>query len=217
MSKLLSAFTANGNFDVEMWFTTLFDEIPSKYALSIEDDKKCLDPKGIDFTKCSDLFPDLLAFRQCIEQVEEDPEAEELEFIEETQLPELDFIFGGEKAGSLFIATKNKRVFLLMWNKCVVFYGQEDNLEDVKAFVNKLWQRFPKAEEEEKAARVGLIKYSNGEYYTSFSDIRKTTVNIEENYNDDFVPVYNDVVEFLNQRESGLILLYGKAGSGNFL
>lgn len=101
-----------------------------------------------------------------------------------------------------------------MWNKCVVFYGQEDNLEDVKAFVNKLWQRFPKAEEEEKAARVGLIKYSNGEYYTSFSDIRKTTVNIEENYNDDFIPVYNDVVEFLNQRESGLVLLYGKAGSG---
>ena len=63
-------------------------------------------------------------------------------------------------------------------------------------------------------ARVGLIKCSNGEYYTSFSDIRKTTINIEENYNDDFLPVYKDMVNFLNQRESGLILAWGAPGVG---
>jgi hypothetical protein len=198
----------------------LFDEIPCKYCLGIEDPKKCLDPKEIVFEKCKHLFKDVLATRQYTEEYEEDPEGEEIEFAEGTQvelpLEELEghLRFNGERASSLYVATENKRIFLVTLNKCSVYYSAQDSLEDIKKFVNELWNCFPKLQEEEKAARVGLIKYSNGEYYTSFSDIRKTTVNIEENYNDDFLPVHKDIVDFLNQRESGLILLYGSFGSG---
>ena len=220
MSKLLSAFTGQGNFDAELWYTVLFDEIPCKYCLSIEDPKKCLDPREIVFEKCQHLFKDVITTRQYTEEYEEDPEGEEIEFAEGTQvelpLEELEghLRFNGERAGSLYIATESKRIFLVVLNKCSVYYSAKDSLEDIKKFVNELWNCFPKLQEEEKVARVGLIKYSNGEYYTSFSDIRKTTINIEENYNNDFPPVYKDIIEFLNQRESGLILCWGAPGTG---
>jgi hypothetical protein len=103
---------------------------------------------------------------------------------------------------------------MVTWNKCIVYYSPNDNVEEIKGFIAKLWNCFPKYEPEEKLARVGLIKYSQGEYYTSFSDIKKTHINIEENYNDDFLPVYKDMIDFLNQRESGLILAWGSPGTG---
>lgn len=216
MSKLLSAFTAQGNFDAELWYTTLFDEIPCKYSLSIEDEKKYLDPKEITFDKCKHLFSEIITIRQYTEEIEEDPNTEEVEFSIDLPVIEADgFLFNGESGSSLYIATE-KKVFLIVQNKCIVFYSANDDLNEIKKFINKLWACFPKEKAKEKIARVGLIKYTNGEYYTSFSDIRKTTINIEENYNDDFIPVYNDTLAFLNQRESGLVLLYGKAGSGNF-
>lgn len=218
MGKLLSAFTAQGNFDAELWYTTLFDEIPCKYSLSIEDEKKCLDGKEITFDKCKHLFKEVIAIRQYTEEYEEDPNAEELEFVDETTTIPFEEIegqlrFNGERAGSLYIVI-DKTIYLIVANKCAVFYSQNDSLERIKKFVNELWACFPKAKEEEKVARVGLIKYSNGEYYTSFSDIKRTTINIEENYNDDFLPVYNDMISFLNQRESGLILAWGAPGTG---
>ena len=216
MSKLLGAFTFNGNLDAELWYVTLFDEVPSKYTLSIENEDKILDPKEITFDKCKHLFSKDVIFRQYTEECEEDSEPEDnIEYDDRDIIPLDNLVFGGERAGSLYIVD-NKRVILIVTDKCVVFYSQQDNLEDIKKQISNLWACFPKAQKESKSAKVGLIKYSQGEYYTSFSDIRNTTVNIEENYNDDFLPVYKDIVEFLNQRESGLILLHGKMGSGNF-
>lgn len=219
MSKLLGAFSAQGNFDAELWYTLLFDEIPSKYSLSVEDDSKCLDPSEITIDKCKHLFSENAVYRQYTEEYEGDLDEEQtdLDGVSMKDLPveevEGELIFGGEKGTSIYIVD-NHKIFYVVTNKCGVFYSPNENLEKIKKFIAELWKCFPKAKEEEKAARVGLIKYSNGEYYTSFSDIRKTHINIDENYNDDFKPIYGDITNFLNQRESGLILLYGKAGSG---
>lgn len=78
----------------------------------------------------------------------------------------------------------------------------------------ELWEKCPKVEEKPKEATVKLICYSQGDYYTIDSKIKKVNINLEENYNDDFLPVYKDILSFLDQRDSGLILLYGKMGSG---
>ena len=77
-----------------------------------------------------------------------------------------------------------------------------------------MWENCPKVEERPKEATVKLICYSQGDYYTMDSKIKKVNINLEENYNDDFLPVYKDILSFLDQRDSGLILLYGKMGSG---
>lgn len=215
MTNLLSAFTLQGNLDADLWYTTLFNEVACKYLLCIEDESKQLEPNEINFDKCKDLFPDVLVTRQYSEEYVDDPDEEITDIeIPNTTLISMDNLLSDNGTCSLYIITKHKRLFLITATKCTVLYSEEDNLQEIKKFVNELWERFPKAKAEDRIARVGLIKFSNGEYYTSFSDIRKTTVNIEENYNDDFIPVYNDVVDFLNQRESGLVLLYGIPGSG---
>lgn len=221
MSKLLGAFSAQGNFDAELWYTLLFNEIPSKYSITVEDDNKCLDTNEITIDRCRHLFSGNAVYRQYTEEYEGDSDEEETDLdevsIKDLSLEEVEgtLIFSGEKGTSIYIADDHK-IFYVTANKCGVYYSPNENLEEIKKFIAELWKCFPKAKEEKKTARVGLIKFSNGEYYTSFSDIRKTNINIDENYNDDFKPIYGDITNFLNQRESGLILLYGKAGSGNF-
>ena len=66
-----------------------------------------------------------------------------------------------------------------------------------------------------KEAEIKLVAF-NQEYYTIDSKIQPTKINIDENYNDDIKPVLEDVKKFLNERKSGLILLRGIIGTGNF-
>lgn len=218
MNNIIKAFTANGTLDGELWYTVLFDKIPSKYSLAVEDESKQLDPKQIQIEKCIHLFNTVSDYRYYIEDVEENINTEIIEYQDIVDIPieesESGLVLRGEPAGSLYIVADNK-IILIVASRCVIYYDPcKETTDNIKTLIKKLWDCFPKAEPEEKVARVGLIKYSNGEYYTSFSDIRKTTINIEENYNDDFIPVHGDILKFLNQRESGLILLYGKFGTG---
>lgn len=72
----------------------------------------------------------------------------------------------------------------------------------------------PKNKEEPKEATIKFVCYADGQYYTTESRIRKISLDIKDNYNDDFIPVNEDVVKFLDQRESGLVILHGKRGTG---
>ena len=88
--------------------------------------------------------------------------------------------------------------------------SMEELTEKLKDLVSKL----PFKEEKPKEAEVKLIAYDGRDYYTITSKIKPTDAHIEENYNDDFLPVYDDIVKFLDQRESGLIVMRGEVGSG---
>lgn len=77
-----------------------------------------------------------------------------------------------------------------------------------------LISKLPFKEEKPKEAEVKLVAFDGRDYYTITSKVKPTEINLSENYNDDFLPVYDDIVKFLNQRESGLILLSGIVGSG---
>ena len=86
--------------------------------------------------------------------------------------------------------------------------------QDAVALCDELITLLPIVEEEPKEAEVKLVAINQGEYYTINSKIANTTVNINENYNDDFKPVYDDIVNFINDRRSGLIVLRGEKGTG---
>ena len=91
------------------------------------------------------------------------------------------------------------------------------DVEIIKGKIKDLLSKLPFKEEEPKEAEVKLVAYDGRDYYTITSKVKETNINLEENYNDDFIPVYEDIVKFLNQRESGLIILSGEIGSGNFV
>jgi len=217
MIKLREAFNANGSFDGELLYTTLYNKIPSLYRFELENDDFCLDPKSIIFEPVKDLFKNVDLVRIYTEESIGDKEEEEETDFEGLEI-EGDIIEGrwvpeGEEARSMYIAADNM-VILVVYKKISILYDNTKTLEEVKQLARTIYSRFPRQESEDKSARVGLIKYNNGDYYTSFSDIKRTNINLEENYNDDFLPVYEDVVNFLKQRESGLVLLHGKIGTG---
>lgn len=217
MNNLLNAYTSNGNLDAELWYTTIWNEIPCKYAFSFDDAQE-LDGTKITFDYCKHLFKDIIGFRTYFEEVENGVETEEVDFAQNAsftvqQIEDQLYLDSSDGIGSLYIVADHKIIFLAI-NKCTIFYSSEEDLQSIKILAKSLYNCFPKAKPEEKLSRVGLIKYTSGEYYTSFSNIRKTNINIEENYNDDFLPVYKDTVDFLNQRESGLIVYHGGCGTG---
>lgn len=64
------------------------------------------------------------------------------------------------------------------------------------------------------AAQISLIGYGNGDFYTIDSKIEPFSIDIDTNYNDDFKPIYEKTVKFLEQRKSGLVLFNGTFGTG---
>ena len=103
-----------------------------------------------------------------------------------------------------------------------VFYIDSDsiscrsklNSDEVEPKLKDYWEKFPKTEPCPKEAVVKLVGFSGGDYYTIDSKIKATTIDLDENYNDDFKEIHKDIVNFLEDRESGLVLLFGKCGTG---
>lgn len=112
-------------------------------------------------------------------------------------------VFFIEKDLSICIETK----------KITVFYSKKYNSTYIRELIDRILKIVPYTEIEKKTAKVQLVTYGN--YYdTVESAIKSTTVDIKKNYNDDFLPVYDKLVDFIHQRESGVALLYGIVGSG---
>ena len=88
------------------------------------------------------------------------------------------------------------------------------SIDELNEKLKELVSKLPFKEEKPKEAEVKLIAYDGRDYYTITSKVKPTDAHIEENYNDDFLPVYDDIVKFLDQRESGLIVMRGKMGTG---
>lgn len=210
-NNLLGAYTLNGNFDSELYYVTLFDKIPCVYQFEIDKSIQ-LDPNKIEIKYIADLFTDVTSVRVYnlyeLEDTTKNKEETDQEFIS---------IFDENEIGKSLVMVADNIVLRISCSTIRVYYDFSEHSHDyIIDLVNKIYEKIPKDVPEKKNAKVGLIKVSNGEYYTAFSNIEKTTIDIDENYNDDFLPVHKDVVDFLNQRKSGLILLYGNMGTGNF-
>jgi hypothetical protein len=102
-----------------------------------------------------------------------------------------------------WIATINDNAIYLHFN----------NL-DHKELVKKILDTIPLQPAKPKTATIDLIAYDRGNYYTINSKIKHTTVDLELNYNNGFSEVYEKTLDFLNEQESGLVILHGGKGTG---
>lgn len=201
------AYTYTGNFDAELFYITVYGKIPNKFCYSPADSMECnVAEIKLDYVK--DMFHRIDGIRQYSELSEEDP-SEALIFEHEEGEIKLK-----SKRGSIITIAADNRVFYIKCDDIKVFYGADDNLEIITNLAKEMFERFPKKGKEETWAKVKLIKVYQGDYFTSTKDIKPTNINIDENYNDDFKKVYEDTVNFLNERASGLILYQGTAGTG---
>ena len=192
-------YTSSGGFNCEFLFAVFYSTVPSKYQYEITKSELRLDEAEITFEKVKDLFTQIDAVRKNSYISVEEGEKKEIENV---------------RGGTVVIAADHKVVYI-EYKSIIIYYDHNyDDTESVEKLAETIYNRFPVEEQETTLSKINLIKYYNGDYYTDSANIRKVDINIDECYNDDFIPVYNTVVDFLKQPESGIVIFHGAAGTG---
>lgn len=207
MVNWLNAYNLSGAFITEKAFVEIWKKIPNKVQYVNRD--VAIDVEKIENSLLYEIIPNIKNIirntNRCNNTTSE--EDEEFSFMEGG---ELNYTYSSTTVFVRVFCTDEK-MFVIDDNSICCYCTDEESATKICL---ELWEKCPKVEEKPKEATVKLICYSQGDYYTIDSKIKKVNINLEENYNDDFLPVYKDILSFLDQRDSGLILLYGKMGSG---
>jgi lambda repressor-like predicted transcriptional regulator len=206
--NLKNCYSANGGLNPRMMYTEFFKELPSLYEMEL-DHKNQIDCKKITRELAEELFciSGKYTFNTChylsmskTSAVDEDDDGSIYRNGEFVQT-------------SLFIIDHSTSRLWEITRSRVTLLHNHKSVDDFKDLFDNVIKTIPKLKEEIECAEIGLIAYDNG-YFTIKSKVNKMDINIEENYNDDFLPVYQDIKSFLNQKGSGLIILNGEKGTG---
>lgn len=187
-----------GDLKAPPFFVNVFGIFPKKH-IYCSDSKFCL--IKIDINKLLKDFKGTLITYQsyydksttsCVEDEDED------ERVNETVTDYITFI------------TTNKEYVVIDSDSITLYYIDTDP----EAFINLILKYIPEEESIFEAANVKLVCRNDSDYYTITSKIEPANINLNENYNDDFIPIYEDLVKFIDERTSGIAILRGKIGSG---
>lgn len=109
-------------------------------------------------------------------------------------------------SGDLIILIESRKITLF-------FNPNKYPYLDIIKIGDIIYNNLPDKVNEDETARIQLVTYNN--YYgTIDSEIKATNVDIDKNYNEDFKPVYNQLINFIHQRETGIAMLSGIPGTG---
>ena len=210
-TKCLNSY---GNLSKSAFYMQKIGTIPSTFLYAF-------DGREVDVDKITDdlikkIFPNHEEYWSTRTKTELKTSAVEEEVHRDDEEPELDediYIDGHYQDLGICVFNDNILWEIKSGSISAFFICDIEQLnEQIKDLVSKL----PFKEEKPQEAEVKLIAYDGRDYYTIISKVKPTDAHIEENYNDDFLPVYDDIIKFLDQRESGLIVMRGEIGSGNF-
>lgn len=97
-------------------------------------------------------------------------------------------------------------------SKSVSYFYQTNELEKIYSIINTI--KGFQIKEQQKPELLLLINSNQG-LTTESMEITIPELSIEDNYNDDFKPTHNIIIERLNKnQDKGLVLLHGKPGTG---
>ena len=185
-----------GNIKWNLIFIEYFDKIPNYYEIQL---KNKIDINEL-VESISKYFPKAEYYTEWY--------ANEDKTSAQSELEEEDLKLKGESR--IFIIDKTLQEVWMISEYNISLYSNHKNNERIESIKSKL----PIAKPEENEGSVRLVASDNGYYYTIKSSIKPTNINISENYNDDFLKVNEDLLKFLNDKETGVALLYGEKGSG---
>lgn len=205
--NLINAFDANGTLRIKKLYTEIFDTIPDRFQYYKED--MLLDTTFFTVEKCKELFgSNIDVLIDSSEQYYSTSKAEE--------------------EGLKWNSDQNSFKRTTHPGVTVIHYDEEwiieidynsitchSHYKNMKPYVDIILNKCPSQEVKSKTATIDLVAFDHS-YYTINSKIKRTEIDLDVNYNDDFKKAYDDTLNFLNEQESGLILWYGEKGSGNF-
>lgn len=198
-------YTYSGTFDTELWYVQLFGKIPNRHEFEVRHSDVDIDFNNLNFDDIKQLFrPPFLVRRYSYTMIDNDPDENTEEFV--SSLNE-------EYGGSISFCADGKCVWIGA-SKVAIFYDSSESLDDIKELAKKIYDIANKEQPEEKKSKVEFIKCYNGDYYTESYKLPETDLDVNVNYNEDFAPIHEDIVNFLKEDRSGLILAYGDSGTG---
>lgn len=210
MSNIRDVYTYSGTFDSELWYVYLYGITPNRYEYEVKGDED-FDFNAFDIEKLNKFFsvkPQIRRYSYTLVDNRDKDNVSDRELLLE------DLHFDNESYGGSIAAAGDTKVIFIAQNKVVIFYDQNANYQEIKDLAKAVYDEMPFEEPEEQKSTVGIIKVYNGDYYTDNCKIKEVDVNVKETYNDDFLPVYEDVRNFLKSDDSGVILFYGESGTG---
>ena len=205
LSKCLNEY---GNVSKYAFYIHLNNKIPSVYSYEFNNRKIDLDT--IDEKKLQELFPNLDYFWSTRGQSEVKTSAVEENYNDEEE--DTDIYIDGSFHDLGFNVYENDILWVLTPIGISCYYNIE--FKQLQERLKELFNKLPYVKEKPKEAEVKLVAFDGHDYYTITSKVNPTKINLKENYNDDFLPVHEDIIKFLNQRESGLIILSSPPGCG---
>ncbi len=201
--NLLNAY-ANGALRIEMLYVELFNTIPDVYLYYKEDLK--FDTYFLTREKCREIFDNVDVRIVDQDKIYSTSKAEEEDF----DWDEKSGSFKKKDHPEVIIVHNDKKWILVIDDNTIRVLSHDF---DYKGLVQSVLEWLPQQEKQSKTASIDLVAFDHN-YYTINSKIKKTIVDFDTHYNDDIKDMYKDLLSFLNERESGLAVLHGCAGSG---
>ena len=201
--SLLNAYN-NGVLRIEMLYVELFDLIPDIYLYYKEDLK--FDTYYLTREKCIEVFGNVDVRIVDQDKIFSTSKAEEDSY----DWDDNSNSFRKKDHPEVVIVHKDEKWILAIDDTTIRVFSSNF---DYKGLVQNVLKWLPQQEKQSKTASIDLVAFDN-HYYTINSKIKKMDIDYNTHYNNDFKDMYKNLLSFLNERESGLAVLYGTAGSG---
>lgn len=172
----------------------LYDELYNSYSIRGKFNVALLQKEIIDkFPESKEIF------KSEIERINEDSTDDELSD-------------GADENWSCVMKLKDKVLIEIELHDVTLYYNKNEQIHCYQEIIRK------HVIKNESKSRFNLIvnsRYAESGLEIEEFDIRKQDVNINDNYNDDFIPVNDAIINFLKEdKNSGLVILHGKQGTG---
>ena len=113
-----------------------------------------------------------------------------------------------------FYVFVNSQKFLFYYSSYSlnIYYSPNTDSKIVQDILFEINLKFKK---KKKKAELGLITFGENGLELSKISTNKIELDFSQNYNDDFIPIHNQLISSLNKENNkGIVLLHGKPGTG---
>ncbi len=189
--QLFYVFSDNdGDISIERYFAFLYEKIPNIYNINL----------NIDLHKI-------------LKKIQHKFKLDDSAFILKLEHASKDNLLKPEYSRSAYLLKIADQVLLFISaSKTTIYYSNDVKFQTIKDII-KIFK--PKSTSVEPLNHCFLLKYEDNDFNLKPFNIKKTKIDFELFYNNDFKNFHQQVTEFLNTSKSkGIILLYGKPGTG---